>query len=145
MIFSILPCPSTTAVNATHSIETFPKGPNILLSVFAQIKTAFTLADQNHTYRHISFKLLRDLLKEITLTLKYLISYTTIHFIYAKKKKKHFSHQTTKYFSTVYVSSQPNNLTVKMPADKRAETALSNVCVGQYFVLKQRTCKRFKV
>lgn len=45
----------------------------------------------------------------------------------------------------LYVSSQPNNLTVKMPADKRAETALSNVCVGQYFVLKQRTCKRFKV
>lgn len=84
--------------------RTFPKGPNILLSVFAQIKTAFTLADQNHTYRHISFKLLRDLLKKITLTLKYL-SYTAIHFIYAKKKnkKKHFSHQTTKYFSTVYV------------------------------------------
>lgn len=142
MIFSILPCPSTTAVNATHSIETFPKGPNILLSVFAQIKTAFTLADQNHTYRHISFKLLRDLLKEITLTLKYLISYTTIHFIYAKKK---ITLQSPNNQIFLYVSSQPNNLTVKMPADKRAETALSNVCVGQYFVLKQRTCKRFKV
>lgn len=142
MIFSILPCPSTTAVNATHSIETFPKGPNILLSVFAQIKTAFTLADQNHTYRHISFKLLRDLLKEITLTLKYLISYTTIHFIYAKKK---ITLQSPNNQIFLYVSSQPNNLTVKMPADKRAETALSNVCVGQYLVLKQRTCKRFKV
>lgn len=76
--------PFTTAVNATHSIEMLPKGPNILGSVFAQIKTAFTLADQNHTYRHISFKLLRDLLKEITLTLKYLISY--IYTLFMLKK-----------------------------------------------------------
>lgn len=68
--------------------RTFPKGPNILLSVFAQIKTAFTLADQNHTYRHISFKLLRDLLKEITLTLKYLISYKYTLFMLKKTKTK---------------------------------------------------------